>query len=254
VADEVLLEVVDGVATVTLNRPDKLNIFNLAMRDALIEAVTAVRDLPGVGAMVLRADGPHFSAGADLAEFGTAEHALEARRIRWDRDPWGVLWDLPYPTIAALHGVAMGSGLEMSLLCDVRIAAPDTRLGLPETRLGMLPAAGGTQSMTRAIGPHAALPLIASSRTFGAAEAVSLGLVHRVVEDVDAEAAAVGARWVAMGTALTGAARRALHAAGDLPLEAGLALEKRLAAMALHQSGTVEGPESGGSGGASSAW
>ena len=98
-ADEVLLELRDdGVAVVSLNRPDKLNIYNLAMRDGLIEALSAVRDVPGVGALLLRANGPHFSAGADLAEFGTAETALEARRIRWDRDPWGILWDLPCRT------------------------------------------------------------------------------------------------------------------------------------------------------------
>jgi enoyl-CoA hydratase/carnithine racemase len=231
VADEVRLDVVDRVATVTLHRPDKLNIFNLAMRDGLIEAVTAVRDIPGVGAMVLRADGPHFSAGADLAEFGTAEHILEARRIRWDRDPWGVLWDLPCPTIAALHGVAMGSGLEMALLCDLRFASPDTRLSLPETKLGMLPAAGGTQSLTRVLGPHAALPIIATSRTFLAPEALSLGVVHRIVDDVDGEAAKAAGLLARIGATVTSAARRALHAAGDLALPDGLEFEKRLASV-----------------------
>jgi enoyl-CoA hydratase/carnithine racemase len=230
VADEVRLELGDdGVAEVSLHRPDQLNIFNLAMRDALIEAVTAVRDSPGVGALVLRADGPHFSAGADLAEFGTAESAFEARRIRWDRDPWGPLWDLPCPTVAALHGIAVGSGLEMTLLCDVRLAAPDTRVGLPEVKLGMLPAAGGTQTLTRAIGPHAALPLVATARTVPAAEALALGIIHRVVEDVEGEARATARRLAALEPGVASAARRALHAAGDLALDQGLAYEKHLA-------------------------
>jgi enoyl-CoA hydratase/carnithine racemase len=230
VADEVLLDLrADGVAVVTLHRPDKLNIYNLAMRDGLIEAFSAVRDVPEVGALLLRADGPHFSAGADLAEFGTAPSVLEARRIRWDRDPWGLLWDLPCPTVAALHGIALGSGLEMALLCDFRLAAPGTRLGLPETKLGMLPAAGGTQSLTRAVGPAAALPLVATGRTLDAVEAADLGLVHRVVEDVETEAAAVASRLADLAPAVASAARRALHAAGDLPLPSGLTLEKQLA-------------------------
>jgi enoyl-CoA hydratase/carnithine racemase len=237
VADEVLLDVgEDGVAVVTLHRPDKLNIFDLAMRDALIEAVTAVRDLPGIGAMVLAGAGKHFSAGADLAEFGTAESYLEARRIRWDRDPWGPLWDLPCPSVAALHGVAMGSGLEMSLLCDIRLAAPDSRLALPETKLGMLPAAGGTQSLTRAIGPHAALPLVATARTIGPHEALEMGIVHAVVDDVDVAARTLAARWAAGDHATLVAARRALHAAGDLPLPLGLEAERRLARLRVDGS------------------
>jgi len=233
VADEVLLELGDdGVAVVSLNRPDQLNIYNLAMRDGLIEAFTAVRDWPDAGALLLRANGRHFSAGADLSEFGTAEHPLEARRIRWDRDPWGVLWDLPCPTVVALHGIALGSGLEMSLLCDVRLAAVGTRLGLPETKLGMLPAAGGTQSLTRAVGPSAALPPILLASTLEADEALRLGMVHAVVDDVEAEARAVARRLAALPPALTSAARRALHAAGDLPLDQGLAEELRLARLA----------------------
>lgn len=231
-ADEVLLELgEDGVAVVSLNRPE-LNIYDLAMRDGLIEAFTAVRDWPGAGALLLRANGKHFSAGADLSEFGTAEHPLEARRIRWDRDPWGTLWDLPCPTVAALHGIALGSGLEMSLLCDVRLAATGTRLGLPETKLGMLPAAGGTQTLTRAVGAAAALAPILLSSTLEADEALRLGIVHAVVEDVEAEARAAARRLASLPPALASAARRALHAAGDLPLEAGLREEARLALLA----------------------
>lgn len=224
----------DGVAVISLNRPDKLNIFNLAMRDALIEAVTAVRDLPGVRAAILRANGKHFSAGADLSEFGSAPHHIEARRIRWDRDPWGPLWDLPCPTVAALHGFAVGSGLEMALLCDIRLADTTTRVGLPETKLGMLPAAGGTQSLTRAIGPSAALPLVATGETIGADEALARHIISRVVDDVDAEAVAVAREWALGHTPTLVAARRALHAAGDLAIDAGLATERHLATLSRH--------------------
>lgn len=228
--EPVRLEVeADGVAVVSLHRPDKLNIYNLAMRDALIEAFTAVADDPGVRALLLRADGRHFSAGADLSEFGSAGSVMAARGIRWRRDPWIPLWTLPQPTVVALHGYALGAGLEMALLCDVRLAAPDTKVGLPETRLGMLPSAGGTQSLVRAIGPAAALPLILTAATIDAQEAVRRGVLAGVVDDVEEEARAVASRLAGLPSAVARATRRALRAAVDLPLAEGLDVERRLA-------------------------
>lgn len=222
------LELDGAVAIVSLDNPP-LNVFDLDMRDGLIEAFAAIADIPDVRVMLLRAEGKHFSAGADLSEFGTADSIMEGRRIRWDRDPWGPLWDLRVPTLVALHGFAVGSGLEMSMLCDLRFAAPDTRVGLPETKLGMLPAAGGTQSLTRAIGPHQAVPLVASAETIGADDAARRGLVHRVVDDVETAARVQAQRLTELDPAVLGAARRALRAAGDLPLNQGLAIEKNLA-------------------------
>lgn len=219
----------DGVAVLGLRGADRLNLYDLAMRDALIDALAAVAAHPDARAVLLRADGAHFSAGADLTEFGTAGSILEARRIRWDRDPWTPLWELPQPTVCALHGHALGAGLEMALLCDVRLAAADTRLGLPETRLGMLPSAGGTQSLLRAVGPAAALPLVLSAVTLTAAEAAERGIVHRVCDDVETEALAAATRLARLSPAAARAARRALRAAADLPLPSGLAEERRLA-------------------------
>ncbi len=227
--DHVSLSIEAGsIAVVSLDNPP-LNVFDLAMRDGLIEAFAAVADIPDIRAMVLRAEGKHFSAGADLSEFGSAETIMEGRRIRWDRDPWGPLWDSPVPTVAALHGIAVGSGLEMAMLCDIRLASPETKVGLPETKLGMLPSAGGTQSLTRAIGPHQAVPLIATSATVDAHEALRRGVVHQVVHDVDGAALDLAQRWSGTDVAVLRAARRALRASGDLPLAAGLSLEKTLA-------------------------
>lgn len=233
VSDEVLLEVDEGVATITLNRPDTLNIVSVAVRDALIEAVLGARDHPDVRAVVLAARGRHFSAGADLTEFGSADSVFEARRIRWDRDPWGPLWSLPQPVVAALHGYSLAAGLEMALLCDLRLAAPDTVVGLPETRLAMLPAAGGTQSLTKAVGPAGALPVVLTADNIGAVDAVRRGLVHRIVDDphgVDAAARRQALAWAALDPGLLQAAKRAMRAAAELPLEHGLAVEARLAA------------------------
>ena len=228
--DHVDLSIDGAVATVSLNNPP-LNVFDLNMRDGLIQAFAAIADIPDVRAMILRAEGKHFSAGADLSEFGSAETIMEGRRIRWDRDPWGPLWDSPVPTVAALHGIAVGSGLEMAMLCDIRLAISDTAVGLPETKLGMLPSAGGTQSLTRAIGPHQATPLIATSVTINAEEALRRGVVHDIVQNVDAAAIDLAQRWSAADADVLRSARRALRASGDLFLAAGLAVEKQLAAQ-----------------------
>lgn len=227
----------DGVATITLCHPP-LNIYDLDMRDGLIEAITAIRDVPDVRCVVLAADGKHFSAGADLSEFGTAESIFDARRIRWDRDPWLPLVNLPVPTLCALRGYALGSGLEMSLLCDVRIASEDAVLGLPETKLGMLPAAGGTQSLTAAIGPGAALPLVLSGRNINATEARRLGIVCEVVptDDLDSRAAELAGELARIDQSVARALRRCQWAANDLPLSDGLAVERRWARLVAADS------------------
>ena len=236
----VALEVEAGVGVLTLRGDNALNLYDLAMRDALIEALAAIAAHPDARAVVLRSEGPSFSAGADLSEFGTAPSVLEARRIRWDRDPWTPLWELPQPTVACLKGHALGAGLEMALLCDLRLAAPDTRLGLPETKLGMLPSAGGTQGLLRVAGSARALALVLSATTITADEAAELGVVQRVCDDVDAAGMEVAARLAAMPPGPLRAARRALRAAADLPLPLGLDAERALAqasgASAAHVS------------------
>ena len=222
----------DGVATITLCHPP-LNIYDLDMRDGLIEAITAVRDVPNVRCVVLAAEGTHFSAGADLSEFGTAEGIFDARRIRWDRDPWLPLINLGVPTLCSLHGYALGSGLEMSLLCDLRIASTDAVLGLPETKLGMLPAAGGTQSLTAAIGPVAALPMVLRGRSIDATEAHRLGIVCEVVptDQLDSRTTELAGQLARLDPSVARALRRCLRAANDLPLREGLATEHRWARL-----------------------
>lgn len=217
-----------GVAIIAFNRPEKLNIVDMALRSAFRDAIVAVRDLPDIRAVIIRANGRHFSAGADLSEFGNADSVFEARRIRWDVDPWGPLWELPQPTVVALHGYALAAGLELALLCDIRLAATDTVLGLPETKLAMLPAAGGTQSLARVVGPIAALPVVATAQNLTAREALERGIVHRVVDDVEAEALAVAEQWAALESTALQAAVRLSRRSADLPLAEGLALEARL--------------------------
>ncbi|MBV8358581.1 MAG: enoyl-CoA hydratase/isomerase family protein [Deltaproteobacteria bacterium] len=177
----VLYEKRDNVAWVMLNRPERLNAYNVEMRDSLFEALSAIYDDPEVRAMVLAGAGNSFSTGGDVSEFGQAPSPAAARWIRFRRDVWGRLRGLPVPTVAAVHGFTVGGGMEMALLCDVAIAASDARFCLPETGLGMIPGVAGTQTAARRLRFGWALDLCITGRWIDARQALSLGLVVKVV-------------------------------------------------------------------------
>ena len=195
-AEPVLFEIDErGVATITLNRPERLNAINMAMRDLLWEYLEACRDNPDVRTILFRGEGRAFSAGADISEFGTAPSLWASRRARHERDVWGLMLSLPMPLVARMHGFCFGAGLELPLCCDVRVAAEDTQFGLPEVTLGYIPSAGGTQTLPRTIPPGAAADLILTGEPVGTEEALRWGLITRVTpaEELDAtvEAAVV---------------------------------------------------------------
>lgn len=225
-----------AVAHVVLNRPRVINAYNIQMRDELYQALEAVRDDPEVRVAVLRGAGERgFCAGADLTEFGTAPSLDMARRVRWERDVWGLFLGMRKPLVAALHGYVIGSGVEMACLCDIRIASEDAIFRMPEVALGMVPAAGGTQTLSRAIGRARALDMVLTNRQVDAREALSIGLVHRVVprERLLAAAQAVASALASLSPAALAAARAALLEGMDLPLAQALELEWRLALRML---------------------
>ncbi len=219
------------VVWLTLDRPERLNAVSLEMRDDLWNALTLLRDDPTVRCAVLHGEGRAFSAGADITEFGTAPTILDARDARRARDLWGVMSSLPVPLVAAIHGFAYGAGLEMSLYCDIRIAADDARFALPEVTLGYIPSAGGTQTAPRYLRRSDALRLVTSGDALTATEAFEAGLVHAVVPRAALlDTARTWAERIAARPAeATRAAKRAILEGIDLPLAAGLALERRLA-------------------------
>jgi enoyl-CoA hydratase/carnithine racemase len=221
----------DGrIAVVTLNRPERMNAYDRAMRDGLYEALTAVRDAAGVRALLLCGNGPAFSTGGDVREFGSAPSPTRAREVRWLRDVWGVLRGLPVVTIAAVQGYAVGGGFEMALLCDQIVAATDARFALPETSLAMLPGVAGTQTLPRLLGLGRALHLTLTGAWLDAAGARELGLVAKVVSPGRLRAAALAqARRVArLDGRLVARLKRTVDEGMDLPLAAGLALERRM--------------------------
>jgi enoyl-CoA hydratase len=221
----------DGVARVSLNRPQALNAYNIQMRDDFSEALAAVRDDPEVRSLLVTGEGRAFCAGADLTEFGTAPSQVIARKVRWERDVWGQLYNLDKPVVAAIHGYCIGSGLEIILLSDLRIAASGAIFAMPEVHLGMIPAAGGTQTLPRNAGPSAALDLLLTGRRFDADEALELGLVTRVVPEQQLQDMAwETARQLAnLDNAVVAAAKQALRESANMSLIDALQLEARLA-------------------------
>jgi enoyl-CoA hydratase/carnithine racemase len=230
------------VAWVTLNRPGQLNALNTQMRDDLFEALSAVADDPEVRVAVFTGAGERgFCAGADLTEFGTAPSPVAARRIRQERDLWGLLAYHPKPLIAAIHGFCLGSGLELSLLCDLRVAAEGAVFGLPEVSLGFIPAAGGSQSLPRVVGRAKALELALLAERIDAAEALRIGLVHRVtpLAELRPTAEAWAERIAALPPAAVQAAKQAVLRGLDLPLREGIELESRLNAVVKGKGSVV---------------
>jgi enoyl-CoA hydratase/carnithine racemase len=232
----VLYEKLGPVARITLNRPSALNAINLAMRDELWVLLLAVRDDPDVRAVLIRGAGERaFCAGADVKEFGTAPSLVAARRARHERDLWGLMAALPKPLVAAMHGWALGAGCELSLLCDLRIAAEDTRIGLPEVTLGYIPSAGGTQTLPRHVSRSLAMQMILSGEPIDALTARRAGLVSRVVPrpTLDAEAEALAQRLAALPPAYVSAIKQAVNDGLDLPLPQALDWEREIVVRCL---------------------
>jgi len=170
----------DGVALVTMQRPDVLNALSFDLLDALAAALAALDEDPACRAIVLTGSGERaFAAGADIRELARQTPVtllVENRFAAWER-----IAATRKPVIAAVRGFALGGGCELALSCDLIVAGEDARFGQPEINLGVMPGAGGTQRLTRAIGRARAMDLILTGRTITAREAESMGLVSRVV-------------------------------------------------------------------------
>ena len=233
----------NAIAYVTLNRPQFLNVYNVQMRDDLFEVLSAIRDDPEVTVAILKGAGEKaFCAGADLSEFLTAPSSSVAREMRWERDVWGLFLDIPQPLIAAVHGYVLGSGIEIALCCDIRIASDDARFALPEVGLGIIPAAGGTQTLPRTVGRASAIEMLLTTRWISGEEAYRIGLVNQVVSKAKLlhTAEKMAKKIASFNPRAVRNAKEAVMRGLDLTLTQGLDLEKRLAsqlAVAVVQKG-----------------
>ncbi len=228
--ETVLFEKDGPVGYVTLNRPRVINAVNVQMRDDLYQAMAAARDDPDISVIILKGADRGFCSGADVSEFGTAPSPIIARQVRWERDQWGLILGIPKPIIVAIHGYAIGAGIEMSLCCDLRIASEETRFGLPEVALGMIPAAGGSQTVPRHLRLGHAMEVLLRGDLIGAEDALRMGLVQRVVsrEALLPSAEAWAHRLASFDQRAVRAAKEAVYRGLDLPLAQALELEQAL--------------------------
>ncbi len=218
---------VDHVALVTLDRPEALNAIDFALLEELVDAVEALDADPACRAIVITGSERAFAAGVDVRELSTqtpVSLAVDNDFHRWER-----LKRIRKPLVAAVRGVALGGGCELAMLCDLLVAGDDATFGQPEIRLGLIPGAGGSQRLTRAIGKARAMELILTGRSMDAREAEAHGLVTKVVpaEATVESALELAARVAAMPPVATIAAKEVVNRAFELPLEAGIEFERR---------------------------
>jgi enoyl-CoA hydratase/carnithine racemase len=233
-----LLEVADGIATVTLSRPEKLNAYTTEMGDEVVAAFRALREDPAVRAVVLTGAGRAFCAGVDLEHLKAHQAGASAGKgPRLGEEDFLRTFPLellafPKPVIAAVNGAAIGVGVTMILPCDVRLAAAGAKLGLTFTKLGILPGLGSTHLLPRLVGRGRALELVLSARVLGAEEAAEIGLVSRVVADgaLLGEARGLAAELAQCKPEVLAAAKAALLYGEDHSMAEAMANEQRASA------------------------
>lgn len=259
-SDRVTITIEGGVADVRLNRPDKLNALDRAMFDALVDAGDSLRADPSVRAVVLSGNGRGFCAGLDVANFGAmaagpstdggADDGAGATRSLGDRGRGRITnvaqqavytWtELPVPVVAAVHGVALGGGIQIALGADLRIVAPDARLSVLEIRWGLLPDMTGLQMLPRLVGLDVAKELAFTGRMVSGEEAVALGLATRVSEQPLEDALSLAHEIAAKNPKAIRGTKALLNAAGTRPLAESFLEESRLMGDLIGSPNQVE--------------
>jgi len=231
----------EAIAVVLLNRPQQLNALSDGLMDELVSTLHELDADEGVRCIVLGGSERAFAAGADIGELARSS-AIElyyARRV----ERWDAIRNLWTPLVAAVSGYCLGGGCELAMSCDLIVASETARFGQPETSLGIIPGAGGTQRLTRAVGKSVAMDVILSGRMLDADEALAAGLVARVVvkEAWLDEAKRVARDIAAKGPVATRLAKEAVDRAYEATLQLGLEYERRALYLAFASEDAREG-------------
>ncbi|MEN6389188.1 MAG: enoyl-CoA hydratase-related protein [Syntrophomonas sp.] len=221
------LEFEDSVATLKLNRPQANNALNSEMLDELIEVISQIAEDGEIKALIICGAGKSFCAGGDVESFSTFGSA-EAREFvdrvfHLER----LVVDLPQPTIAAVSGFALGGGMEIVMMCDLRIAAANSRFGQPEVNLGIIPGAGATQRLVQNVSLCQAKEMILLGETIRAADAMQLGIINKVVplDELRESAREWAKKLVSKPPLAVQAAKKAINAAWSCDIETGMKME-----------------------------
>lgn len=227
VYQNILTSTEGSIATLTLNRPDALNALNQATMNELVDALETLDRDDAVRCIVITGSGRAFAAGADITEMAKATAVQMLTGYRFQQ--WERIRQVTKPLIAAVHGYALGGGCELAMLCDLIVAAENAQFGQPEINIGLMPGAGGTQRLTRAIGKSRAMEVILTGRPVAARQAEDWGLVTRVVppEVVLDEAKRLARDIAAKPAVAVRLAKQAILKAYETHLEAGLDFERK---------------------------
>jgi enoyl-CoA hydratase len=224
----VRLQVQGRVGVLTLHRPQQLNALNDELMDRLGEHLLALDRDPSIGAIVITGSDKAFAAGADIAVMADWTY-MDVYQGQFITRNWETIRQVRKPVVAAVAGYAMGGGCELALACDIVVAAESAQFALPEIKLAMLPGAGGTQRLPRAIGKAKAMDMCLSARMLNAQEADRYGLVSRVVPDAELQAAALKLATQIAGYSLPAlmAIKESVNRAYEASLSEGILFERR---------------------------
>jgi len=235
-------EVRDNVAWVTFTRPKALNALAADVLSEIAEVTEVIAEDPEVKVAVFTGEGKAFVAGADIGEINALKDVFIGREYSLGgQEVMNHIAALPVPTIAAINGYALGGGLELALACDLRVASKNAKLGLPEVGLGLIPGFGGTQRLPRLIGAGRALDLILTGRHVPAEEALQLGLVNRVADDVVEAARELAGQIMKNSPVALALAKESVARGIDVPLPEALEIEADLFGMACTTHDMREG-------------
>jgi len=239
-----LYEKKDGIGIVTLNRPDKLNALNSTVYKELYDVFVSIEDDPEVRVVILTGSGDRaFAAGSDVAEMQNMNTLDIQKFMATIRKASDFIYNLTKPTIAAIHGYALGGGCELSMCCDLRICSEKAKFGQPEINLGLIPGASGTQRLPRLIGAAKAKEMIYIGDNIDAATALNLGLVNKVVppDKLMEEAKVWAAKMAGKSGPVLAMAKSAINNGLDADIDTGLEIEAKCDALCFATYDRKEG-------------
>ena len=242
--ENILYEVKDGILFLTLNRPEQRNALTPEMWKDISSAVDAAEADDDVRVVIVSSmGGKALASGADIRELHEREHLVQM--VGTATKALAALENLTKPTICAINGYALGGGCELAMACDIRIATGRSKFGQPETGLGLIPGAGGTQRLSRLVGPGKAKELIFTGKIIGAEEALRIGLLNEVTEDTQEAVMAAAEEMARMilkkGPVATRMAKIAINLGYDTDMTTGLMLERMAQTIALSTNDRKEG-------------
>jgi enoyl-CoA hydratase len=238
-----LEETSERVATLVIDRSEALNALNEELLDELEYAARWIAGREDLGALIVTGAGRAFVAGADIKSMADYGQNEALKFVERGHETMDAIAEIPIPTLAAIHGFALGGGLELALACDLLYAAEGARLGLPEVTLGIIPGFGGTQRLTRLIGPHAAREMIFTGDQYSAEDACAMGLVRRVFpEDGFLDAVGEVAETIASrGPLALREAKKVMRAGAEIPLDRANKLERNCFSVLFESNQPNEG-------------